>query len=76
MGDLIRAVIYLDYNATAPLAPAALEAMRPFLERVHGNPSSTHAAGREARAAIDDARYQIAALLGAKPGDVVFTGER
>src|SRR5690606_29837651 len=48
--------------------------MRPFLERVHGNPSSTHAAGREARAAIDDARYQIAALLGAKPGDVVFTG--
>ena len=74
MGDLTRAVIYLDYNATTPLAPAALEAMRPFLERVHGNPSSTHAAGREARAAIDDARYQIAALLGAKPGDVVFTG--
>lgn len=67
-------MIYLDYNATTPLAPAALEAMRPFLERFYGNPSSTHAAGREARAAVDDARDLLAALLKAKPSEVVFTG--
>ncbi len=48
--------------------------MRPFLERFHGNPSSTHQAGREARAAVDDARDQLARLLSAKPSDVVFTG--
>ena len=53
-------MIYLDYNATTPLCPPALEAMRPFLERHYGNPSSVHAAGREARAAVDDARDRLA----------------
>jgi cysteine desulfurase len=48
--------------------------MRPFLERHFGNPSSIHAAGREARAAIDDARDRLARLLGAKPHEIVFTG--
>ena len=67
-------MIYLDYNATTPLAPEAFEAMRPFLEEHFGNPSSIHAAGREARAAIDDARDRLAHLLGAKPHEIVFTG--
>src|ERR1700761_5547587 len=67
-------MIYLDYNATTPLAPEALAGMRPFLERHFGNPSSIHAAGREARAAIDDARDRLARLLGAKPHEIIFTG--
>lgn len=67
-------MIYLDYNATTPLAPEALTAMRPFLERHHGNPSSIHVAGREARAAIDDARDRLAALLHARAHEIIFTG--
>lgn len=67
-------MIYLDYNATTPLAPEALAEMRPYLERHFGNPSSIHAAGREARAAIDDARDRLAKLLGAKPHEIIFTG--
>ena len=66
-------MIYLDYNATTPLCAPALEAMQPFLERHYGNPSSVHAAGREARAGVDDARDRLAALLGAKPHELVFT---
>jgi cysteine desulfurase len=66
-------MIYLDYNATTPLCAAAREAMEPFLERHHGNPSSVHAAGRETRAAIDDARDRLAGLLGAKPHELIFT---
>jgi cysteine desulfurase len=67
-------VIYLDHNATTPLCAPARDAMRPYLEEHFGNPSSVHAAGREARAAIDDARDQLAALLGAKPHELIFTG--
>jgi cysteine desulfurase len=67
-------MIYLDYNATTPLAPEALAAMRPFLERDFGNPSSIHAAGRETRAAIDEARDRLARLLGAKSHEIIFTG--
>ncbi len=70
----MRAMIYLDYNATTPLCAPAREAMRPFLEEHFGNPSSIHAAGREARAAIDDARDRLAQLLGAKPHELIFTG--
>jgi len=66
-------MIYLDYNATTPLCPPALAAMQPFLERHYGNPSSVHAAGREARAGVDDARDQLADLLGAKPHELIFT---
>lgn len=66
-------MIYLDYNATTPLAPEAREAMLPFLGEHFGNPSSIHAAGREARAAIDSARDRIAHLLGAKPHEITFT---
>lgn len=64
---------YLDYAATAPLRAEALEAMRPFLERPVGNPSSQHAPGRQARAAVETAREQVAALVGADPAQVVFT---
>ncbi|MEI6350367.1 MAG: cysteine desulfurase family protein [Verrucomicrobiota bacterium] len=70
--------IYLDHNATTPLAPAALEAMLPFLSGSYaggfGNPSSIHAAGRDARAAIDDARERLARIFGVRPHEIVFTG--
>ena len=66
-------MIYLDYNATTPLCYAAPEAMLPYLARHFGNPSSVHAAGREARAAIDNARDNLAALLRAKPHELIFT---
>jgi cysteine desulfurase len=66
-------MIYLDYNATTPLCDAAREAMLPYLDRLFGNPSSVHAAGREARAAIDNARDKLAALLHAKPNEIIFT---
>ncbi len=67
-------MIYLDYNATTPLLPEAREAMEPYLGRVFGNPSSIHAAGREARAAVDDARDRMARLLEAKAHEIIFTG--
>ena len=66
-------MIYLDYNATTPLCDAAREAMLPYLDRHFGNPSSVHAAGREARAAIDNARDKLAALLRVKPNEIIFT---
>ena len=67
-------MIYLDYNATTPLCEPARRAMLPFLEGKFGNPSSVHAAGREARAAIDDARDRLADLFGAKAHELIFTG--
>src|SRR5438876_4303236 len=66
-------MIYLDYNATTPLCDEAREAMLPYLERHFGNPSSVHAAGRETRAAIDNARDMLAALLHAKSHELIFT---
>jgi cysteine desulfurase len=66
-------LIYLDYNATTPVCDEAREAMLPYLKRFFGNPSSIHAAGREARAAVDNARDTIGELLGAKPHEIVFT---
>src|SRR5205085_1035783 len=65
--------IYLDYNATTPIAPEVIAAMQPFLAGGFGNPSSTHALGRAARAAIEDARSQVASLIGAQAADIVFT---
>ncbi|MBN2800469.1 MAG: selenide, water dikinase SelD [Deltaproteobacteria bacterium] len=67
-------LVYLDYNATTPIAPEVAEAMRPFLETGWGNPSSSHAAGIRARRAIEQARAQVAALLGCETDEVVFTG--
>lgn len=67
-------LLYLDHNATTPLDPRVAEAMRPFLETGWGNPSSAHAEGRTARAAVEQARASLAALLGADPAEIVFTG--
>ena len=66
-------MIYLDYNATTTLCDDAREAMLPYLERHFGNPSSVHAAGRETRVAVDDARDKLAAILRAKPHELIFT---
>src|SRR5438270_9359870 len=67
-------MIYLDYNATTPLCDAARETMLPYLDRFFGNPSSVHAAGRETRAAIDNARDKLAGFLRVKPHELIFTG--
>ncbi|HEY9193898.1 MAG TPA: cysteine desulfurase family protein [Methyloversatilis sp.] len=67
------APVYLDHNASTPLAPAVREAMLPWLEVRFGNASSRHEYGRAARRAIDDARAQVAAAVGAHPTEVVFT---
>ena len=65
--------IYLDYNATTPVDPRVAEAMGPYLTGFFGNPSSTHRAGRDARAAVDRARAQVAKCLGCRSDEVVFT---
>ena len=65
--------IYLDYNATTPIAPSVVEAMQPFLSGHYGNPSSSHALGRAAKEAIEDARLKIAGLLACDPTEIVFT---
>jgi cysteine desulfurase len=67
------ASVYLDHNASTPLDERVLEAMLPYLTTYHGNASSRHEAGRFARAAIDRAREQVAALVGASPAQVIFT---
>jgi cysteine desulfurase len=66
-------VIDLDANATTAIAPEVLDAMLPWLEIHHGNPSATHRAGRLARKAIDTAREQVASLIGASADEIVFT---
>jgi len=66
--------IYLDYNATTPVDPAVVAALEPYLRDHFGNPSSDHVYGYRSRAAAQTAREQLAALLGAAPDEVVFTG--
>ncbi|MBK3774739.1 aminotransferase class V-fold PLP-dependent enzyme [Azospirillum brasilense] len=66
-------MIYLDNNATTPLAPEVREAMLPHLFGEFGNPSSPHAAGMAAKRAVGEARAQVAALVGAKAADILFT---
>lgn len=65
--------IYLDYNASAPLDPAVLEAMRPFLETTFGNSRSSHAHGQRLKQAIAHARGQVARMLGCEPDELIFT---
>ncbi len=65
--------IYLDYNATTPIAPSVLEAMQPFLTGHYGNPSSAHALGRGAKEAIEDARSKIATSIGCDADEIIFT---
>ncbi len=66
--------IYLDYNATTPIEPAVVEAMLPYLTTHFGNPSSSHAYGKTAHDADEKARGRVAALIGAQPEEIVFTG--
>lgn len=66
--------IYLDYNATTPVDPTVADAMRPYLERSFGNASSDHVYGIEARAAVEQARIQVADLIRARAPEIVFTG--
>jgi cysteine desulfurase len=74
VASAMRLPIYLDYNATTPIAPEVAEAMEPFLRAEFGNPSSDHRYGRAARQAVEAAREEVAALIGAKPAEIVFTG--
>ena len=67
------APVYFDHNATTPVEPAVVDAMLPWLTRNFGNASSRHDFGRAARRAIDEARSQVAAAIGAHPSEVVFT---
>jgi cysteine desulfurase len=66
--------VYFDHNATTPLDARVLAAMLPFLKDQHGNASSRHEFGTVARKAVDDAREQVAALVGVQPVQVIFTG--
>jgi cysteine desulfurase len=65
--------IYFDHNATNPIAPEVLAAMMPYLTEQYGNASSIHAFGQSAREAVEQARTSVAALLNAKPADIMFT---
>jgi cysteine desulfurase len=65
--------IYLDHNATTPVEPAVLEGMLPFLSSGFGNASSIHTFGQQARAAVETAREQVAALINARPQEIIFT---
>src|SRR2546426_8276584 len=64
--------VYLDHSATTPVAPRVREAMMPYLTEKFGNPSSVHFFGQEARAAIDQARRDVADLIGARANEIVF----
>jgi cysteine desulfurase len=66
--------IYLDFNATTPLAPSVHESMEPFLHTHYGNPSSSHAMGRSASEGLADARSRLSTLLGCDADEIVFTG--
>ncbi|MFL5320262.1 MAG: cysteine desulfurase family protein [Myxococcaceae bacterium] len=65
--------IYLDHNATTPVLPEVVDAMLPYLREHFGNPSSGHEFGRRAKAAVDNARAQLASLINAEPDEIVFT---
>ena len=65
--------IYLDHNATTPVAPPVTDAMARALRDVFGNPSSVHAYGQEAKRALDEARSAVARLIGAEPSEIIFT---
>jgi cysteine desulfurase len=67
-------MIYLDNNATTPVAPEVFAEMRPYLTDTYGNPSSAHSLGRQMKSAVERAREQVAALIGAtQAGEIVFT---
>src|ERR1700730_8383826 len=65
--------VYLDYNATTPVEPQVLDAMLPYFSADFANASSIHTPGQRARAAVETAREQVAALIAAKPQEIIFT---
>lgn len=65
--------IYLDHNATTPIAPEVAEAMEPYLKQHFGNPSSTHWYGMQTKMAVENARAQVASFLGCEPDEIIFT---
>ena len=65
--------VYLDYNSTTPVDRAVLDAMLPYFAENYGNASSIHSSGQQARGAVDRARESVAALIAAKPAEIVFT---
>jgi cysteine desulfurase len=67
-------LLYLDHASTTPVRPEVAAAMHPYLTERYGNPSSSHAAGRAARTALEEARERVAATLDAQPSEIVFTG--
>ena len=67
-------MIYLDHAATTPVAPEVFDAMAPYLREQYGNPSSFYGLARQARGAVEEARERLAAYLGAKPREIIFTG--
>ena len=69
----MQPLVYLDHAATTPMRPSAIQAMLPFLADRFANPSGSHRFARESRRAVDDARDQVAAVIGCTPGEVVFT---
>ena len=67
--------IYLDYNASTPCDPRVVQAMLPYFSEIYGNPATgLHIQGRKAARAVDEAREQVAALVGCQPGEIIFTG--
>src|SRR5438093_5487322 len=66
--------VYFDYNATTPLAPGVVDAVIAATRDLFGNASSVHYYGQQAKAALDEARSAVAALVGAEPSEIVFTG--
>jgi cysteine desulfurase len=66
-------MIYLDHNATTPIAPEVLEAMMPYLKTEWGNPSSSYKFGSKLKTVIEGAREQVADLIGAQPREMIFT---
>lgn len=65
--------IYLDYNATTPIAPEVADAMRPYIDNHFGNPSSVHTYGIKSKLGIEKARKQVAELINCKPEEIIFT---
>src|SRR5260370_16541356 len=65
--------VYLDHNATTPVAPEVLAAMLPYFSEEYGNASSIHTFGQHARGAVEEARESVAELLGGRPAEIVFS---
>src|SRR5881275_282752 len=65
--------VYLDFNATTPVEPQVLDAMLPYFSAEFANAASIHTPGQRARAAVENAREQVASLIGARPQEIIFT---